>query len=139
MSPGRRSDLAGVWIVSRKGLAQVFKYLVPFAFLASIAHAQQVTSASGGVLRALDKTSGQTTDLEVRSGGMVRMGNLEIVLRDCRYPAGNPSGDAYAALEISERGRAGTIFSGWMIASAPALSAMEHARYDVWVMRCTTS
>ncbi|MEO0381372.1 MAG: DUF2155 domain-containing protein, partial [Pseudomonadota bacterium] len=27
----------------------------------------------------------------------------------------------------------------WMIASAPALSAMEHARYDVWVMRCTTS
>ncbi|MGB3247431.1 MAG: DUF2155 domain-containing protein [Sulfitobacter sp.] len=115
------------------------KYLISFIFLAGFAQAQQVTSASGGILRALDKTSGQTTDLEIRSGNMARLGNLEIVLNDCRYPAGNPSGNAYAELEISELGRSGTVFSGWMIASAPALSAMEHQRYDVWVIRCTTS
>ena len=30
-------------------------------------------------------------------------------------------------------------FSGWMIASTPALSAMDHSRYDIWVMRCATS
>jgi len=60
-------------------------------------------------------------------------------MADCRYPAGNPSGNAYAALEVSEAGKAGTLFSGWMIASAPALSALEHSRYDVWVIRCTTS
>lgn len=100
--------------------------------------AQQVTSASGGVLRALDKTSGQTTDIEMRSGDIRNMGSLQIVMNDCRYPAGNPSGNAYAALEISERGKEGVIFSGWMIASAPALSALEHQRYDVWVIRCTT-
>lgn len=117
----------------------MWKYLICFTVLASALHAQEVTSASGGILRALDKTSGQTTDLEIRSGGIARMGNLEIVLHDCRYPAGNPSGNAYAALEISELGHLGTIFSGWMIASAPALSAMEHQRYDVWVIRCTTS
>jgi len=29
-------------------------------------------------------------------------------------------------------------FDGWMIASAPALNALDHARYDVWVMRCKT-
>ena len=118
----------------------MLKAFISCMFLtAGAATAQQVTSAAGGVLRALDKTSGQTVDLEIRAGGMTRMGNLEIVLSDCRYPAGNPSGNAYAALEISERGRQGVVFSGWMIASAPALSAMEHPRYDVWVIRCTTS
>jgi hypothetical protein len=42
-------------------------------------------------------------------------------------------------MEVSEMGREGVVFSGWMIASAPALNAMEHARYDIWVMRCITS
>lgn len=101
--------------------------------------AQEVTSASGGVFRVLDKTSGDATDLEIPKGGAATVGPLQIVLIDCRYPAGNPSGNAYAALEISETGRAGTVFSGWMIASSPALSAMEHQRYDVWVIRCMTS
>ena len=116
----------------------MWKYLIPLCFVVTSAAAQQVTSAAGGVLRALDKTSGQTTDIELSSGSMKRLGSLEIVLSDCRYPAGNPSGNAYAALEISERGKEGLVFSGWMIASAPALSAMEHPRYDVWVIRCIT-
>ena len=101
--------------------------------------AQQVTSASGAVLRALDKISGNAIDIEIAAGGLVRLGPLSIVMTDCRYPVGNPAGNAYAELEISETGRQGTVFSGWMISSAPALSAMEHARYDIWVMRCTTS
>ncbi len=117
----------------------MWKYLTLLAFLAPPLSAQQVTSAVGGVLRALDKTSGQTVDIEMRAGQARSYGQLEIVMRDCRYPAGNPSGNAYAALEISERGKPGVVFSGWMIASAPALSAMEHRRYDVWVIRCTTS
>ncbi len=117
----------------------MWKHLIILPFLASPLVAQQVTSASGGVLRALDKTSGQTVEIELVSGQSAKLGNLQIVMSDCRYPAGNPSGNAYAALEISEKGKDGTVFSGWMIASAPALSAMEHSRYDVWVMRCTTS
>ena len=117
----------------------MWKYVAAFALLANVGHAQQVTSAAGGILRVLDKTSGQTNDLNIRAGGLARIGNLEIVLNDCRYPAGNPSGNAFAELEITETGRAGAVFSGWMIASAPALSAMEHQRYDVWVIRCITS
>ena len=109
-----------------------------FAF-ASSSIAQQATNAPGGILRALDKTSGQAVDLRMRAGQAGTYGGLEIYLRECRYPTGNPSGDAFASLEISERGKSGTIFSGWMIASAPALNALEHQRYDVWVIRCTTS
>ncbi len=117
----------------------VCKSLVLMSLLATPLAAEQVTSAPGGVLRVLDKTSSHTTDLEMISGQSANVGNLQIVMSECRYPVGNPAGNAYAELEISEKGKEGTVFSGWMIASAPALSAMEHRRYDIWVMRCTTS
>ena len=109
-------------------------------FLAGSAYAQQETeTATGAVLRGLDKINGKVVDIELPAGGTVQFDRLSITLTECRYPAGNPSGNAYAGLQITETGREGVVFSGWMIASAPALSAMEHPRYDVWVMRCTTS
>jgi hypothetical protein len=100
---------------------------------------QKATAGSGAILRGLDKINGETLDLEMAVGQTKTFGRLEITLSDCRYPAGNRTGNAYASLEVSEKGRDGVVFSGWMIASAPALNAMDHARYDVWVMRCTTS
>jgi hypothetical protein len=109
------------------------------ALCAAPALAQQTSDGQGAILRALDKTSGTTVDLSIPNGQIGRIGRLSVVLNECRYPAGNPSGDAYAEMEVSEIGRDGVVFSGWMIASAPALNAMEHQRYDIWVMRCITS
>jgi len=115
------------------------KILVLLAVLASPLHAQQATSASGGVLRALDKVSGAAHDIEMRRGQTARVGNLDVLMTDCRFPKGNPAGDAYVELEINTTGRDDKLFSGWMIASSPALSALEHPRYDIWAIRCTTS
>lgn len=125
--------------VRKLSLSIAYKALIFCGFLAVQGAAQEVSSAPGGVLRGLDKTSGQTVDIEMRSGQSRRYGALEILMTDCRYPAGNPSGNAFAALQITEVGKADPLFSGWMIASSPALSALEHQRYDVWVIRCTTS
>ena len=99
----------------------------------------EVESADGAVLRGLDKVNGQTVDIELRSGGTTAVFGLEVALADCRYPADNPTGDAFAFLTIREKNKPEIWFEGWMIASAPALSALDHARYDVWVLRCTTS
>ena len=63
----------------------------------------------------------------------------EISLQECRYPEGDPAGDAFAFLTVRETGIADPVYRGWMIATAPALNPMDHPRYDVWVMRCTTS
>ncbi|MEL6619466.1 MAG: DUF2155 domain-containing protein [Pseudomonadota bacterium] len=98
----------------------------------------ETENAPGAVLRGLDKFSGQVVDIELPAGRTVQFERLNITLTECRYPAGNPSGNAYAGLQITETGREGVIFSGWMVASSPALNPMEHPRYDVWVMRCTT-
>ncbi|MEM5519458.1 DUF2155 domain-containing protein [Sulfitobacter sp. AS59] len=115
------------------------KMLILLALLAAPVQAQQVTSADGAVLRALDKISGEAKDFEIKRGQIVRAGSLAIQMNDCRFPAGNPAGDAFAELEIVEFGNENRLFSGWMIASSPALSALEHPRYDIWVIRCTTS
>lgn len=95
--------------------------------------------AAGAVLRALDKVSGETTDIELSSGQSGQVFALEVGVSECRYPAGNPAGDAFAYLVIREASDQGALFAGWMVASSPALSALDHARYDVWVLRCITS
>jgi|TARA_Y100001947_G_scaffold141038_1_gene132349 hypothetical protein len=44
--------------------------------------------------------------------------------------------DAPAVTEVDGEEEAGPLFSGWMFASTPGLSALEHPVYDVWVIRC---
>ncbi|MFY0634823.1 MAG: DUF2155 domain-containing protein [Vannielia sp.] len=106
-------------------------------FCATSAPAQTVLEGTGAVLRGLDKLSSQTSDLEVRQGETVRYGHLQITLSDCRYPEGTPA-RATAYLVIEDDNADAPLFAGWMLASAPALNAMDHQRYDVWVLRCTT-
>ena len=51
-------------------------------------------------------------------------------------PADNPSSDAFALLTIRNTGADAPVFEGWMIASSPALNALEHPVYDIWVLDC---
>ena len=96
----------------------------------------RVGQGQGALLRGLDKVSGQSTDLPLNVGDAVTFGRLEVRLGECRYPADDPESDAFAQLTITDLRQNATVFSGWMIASSPALSALDDARYDVWVMSC---
>ena len=101
--------------------------------------AQEIATARGAELRALDKVTGQTTDLAVRDGESVRFGRLNVTVTDCRYPSADQSSNAFAHVVIAEDGGSAPIFDAWMVATSPALSALDHPRYDVWVMRCMSS
>ncbi len=103
--------------------------------LATPAMAETATS-TGGLLRWLDKVSGDTEDLELSVGQSVQRGHLTIQLDECRYPANDPASDAFAHLTIVDTRQTTPVFVGWMIADSPALSAMDHPRYDVWVLNC---
>ncbi|MEQ3672642.1 DUF2155 domain-containing protein [Pseudophaeobacter sp.] len=91
------------------------------------------------ILRGLDKVNGHHADIEVQVGGSAEIYGLIVTLAECRYPVANPTGDAYAYLTIRDPLSGEVFFDGWMIASSPALSALDHARYDVWVIRCNSS
>ncbi len=87
-------------------------------------------------LRGLDSLNGTTEDLTLEAGETVRFGHLEISADACRVPQADPAGDAQAFLRIRDIREDQPRFSGWMFASSPALSALDHPRYDVWVIGC---
>lgn len=110
------------------------------ALAAMAASAQErvpVKLGTGAKLRALDNITQRLTDIEIAVGETVTYERLAITLRDCRYPVDNPASDAFAYLVIRDARDNAPRFSAWMIASSPALSALDHPRYDIWVLRCT--
>lgn len=91
----------------------------------------------GAMLRGLDKLNGEAVDIELANGYSVAFGDLRVDLAECRYPEDNLAGEGYAFLTIYDGQEAvDPLFQGWMVASSPALSALDHARFDIWVLRC---
>ncbi len=94
------------------------------------------------VLRGLNKVTARVTTLQAPVDETTAFGALEITVRTCdkRPPEEPPESAAF--LEITEKregGRRVDVFSGWMFASSPALSAMDHPVYDVWVLDCAST
>jgi hypothetical protein len=94
------------------------------------------------ILRALDKVTGRAIDLNAPAGVPVDFGTLTITVRHCYTVPPEEPPETSAFLQIDEReggvGEPMRIFSGWMFASSPALNALEHGVYDVWVITCRT-
>jgi len=93
-----------------------------------------------GVLKGLDKITARVTTFEVPVGGSVAFGTLRITLDACNKRPPEETPETTAFLEIDETRPGETtvtrLFTGWMFASSPALSALEHPVYDVWVIDC---
>ncbi|MSO88547.1 MAG: DUF2155 domain-containing protein [Rhodospirillaceae bacterium] len=91
------------------------------------------------VLRGLDKITGAISTFEAPLERSVRFGTIEIVVRACRKrpPEEPPESAAFVEIrDVRPSVQSRTLFAGWMFASSPALSALEHAVYDVWVIDC---
>ena len=115
-----------------------FVFVLALVMCPSMILAQEVVSAPGGTVRWLDKISGITKDVEMTVGETQEHGRLSITLDDCRYPVKDPASNAFGHLTIRDSLQKDPVFMGWMIATSPALSSMDHARYDVWILRCKT-
>ena len=114
--------------------------LTGFVLLASSVFGQDTAKlGEGAVLRSLDKVGGVSKDHILSQGETLKIGNLMVILGECRYPLANPSGDAFTYLTVTNEVGSKDFFTGWMIASSPALNALDHVRYDVWPLRCTIS
>ncbi len=96
------------------------------------------------VLDALDKVTGRVNTIRGPVGQTLSFGRLNITARTClaRPPEETPENSAF--LEITETQLKSKtqpestkqVFSGWMFSSNPAISAMDHPVYDVWVLAC---
>jgi hypothetical protein len=94
------------------------------------------------VLQGLDKITARISTFEASLDRVARFGTLEIIPRSCqkRPPEEQPESAAFLEIEDTYEDRESErLFSGWMFASSPALSALEHPIYDVWVIDCRRS
>ena len=117
-------------------------------FLSLLAVAVPVVLATGqamadpmpvAVLRTLDKVTARVNTIEVPVGSSTELGALQVTVRACdkRPPEEPPESAAYVEIrEIRPGEPPAKVFAGWMFASSPALSALEHPVYDVWVTDC---
>lgn len=120
-----------------KALALLLALAVPAtAQDQSAASSAEFTDSDGAQLRFLDKLTSETGDVTLSRGQTAKFGRLIVRLDSCRYPTGNPASDAEAHLTVLEETTEAALFNGWMLASSPALSALDHPRYDVWVLSC---
>lgn len=103
----------------------------------SLAYAEDI-SYGQVVLRGLDKVTGRLSTMTVNVGEKTTFGALDIYARVCYAHPPEETPENAAFLEIVEKKEEGQLklFSGWMFSSSPALSAMDHAVYDVWVIKC---
>ena len=99
---------------------------------------QRASATSAAELRWLDRTTGDLQTFIISTDEPVTHGPIEMHLQDCRYPEDELGLDAFALLKVIDSRSKEKLFEGWMVASSPALNALEHPRYDVWVLRCKT-
>ena len=94
------------------------------------------------ILQGLNKVTARVSEFQAPLNQAVKFGSLEIIMRDCRKNSPEEMPESATFLEIDdvkqnlEKQR---MFSGWMFASSPAISAMEHPVYDVWVVDCMSA
>jgi hypothetical protein len=91
------------------------------------------------ILQGLDKVTARISTIEAPLDERVAFGTLRITVRTCNKRPPEEFPETTAFLEILDEKRdtsVSLIFSGWMFASSPALSALEHPVYDIWVKDC---
>jgi hypothetical protein len=98
------------------------------------------------IVEAIDKVTAQSMRFEVEVGGRPVRFNKQLVFTAKACEVSAPEElveDSVAYLEVSIEPRASArnletrqVFKGWMFASTPAVSGLEHPIYDAWIVGC---
>ncbi|RKE85144.1 hypothetical protein DFO46_1935 [Rhizobium sp. AG855] len=87
----------------------------------------------------IDKITGRITTFDVYVNETVQFGALQVTPKVCYSRDETEAQKIDAFIEVDEitlDRKIRRIFSGWMFADSPALNAVEHPIYDVWLTGC---
>jgi hypothetical protein len=87
----------------------------------------------------IDKITGRITTFDVYVNETVQFGALQVTPKVCYSRDDTEAQKIDAFIEVDEitlDRKIRRIFSGWMFADSPALNAVEHPIYDVWLTGC---
>lgn len=112
-----------------------------FAFFALIslkAFAAEVDT-NMAEMQAMDKITGRVSIIDVPVGGAVTFGTFSVVVRSCKTKTEEEAPENFAFVDVTDKSfnsEEYNIFKGWMLSSSPAVNAVEHPIYDVWLIKC---
>tara|TARA_Y100001970_G_scaffold74701_1_gene94675 strand:- start:11303 stop:11794 length:492 start_codon:yes stop_codon:yes gene_type:complete len=91
-------------------------------------------------LRALDKITAKTSDINILIGKKKRFGYLEILPKNCKKSLQENNSGVVAYLQVKDlsdkRDEKVFVFNGWTFSSSPTLRPFDHPVYDLWVTGC---
>lgn len=87
------------------------------------------------VVRVLDKDAGKVRELAIRVGDEVQFEKLFINVHSCKQTDPFQAENYFAFVEIAENGQ-GQIYGNWMNRNEPGQNPLQHADYDVWLVKC---
>ena len=93
------------------------------------------------VFSGLDKITGRIITFDVLIDETVQFGALQVTPRACNTRPPTEPAQTTGFVEVDEitlRNEIRRLFTGWMFAASPGLSAIEHPVYDVWLVDCKT-
>lgn len=93
-------------------------------------------------MQAMDKITGKVSEIDVPVNGLANFGTFSILVRKCvtKSPEETPENTAFVDIvDNYQTENPVNIFKGWMFSSTPALNAVEHPIYDIWLLKCYNS
>lgn len=96
------------------------------------------------VIQALNKITAKTSKLETKIGDALHFGKLTIFAHKCWQAPLDQMPESKILLEIFDTStqedfsNENRIFYGWMLASSPSISDLEHPIYDITAIGCKT-
>ncbi len=112
--------------------------------LVFLAAAAGPAAAQRAVVRGLDKVTGHARDYTLPIGRATRIGSLEVTARACSKSAPEEQPEVRIYVEVfdnppareGEEAERREVFHGWLFASSPGLSALDHPTWDIWAIDC---
>ncbi len=106
--------------------------------LAGVAGAKEIQTNMAR-MQAMDKVTGKVSEIDVPVNGETVFGSFSIVVRYCATRSPEETPENFAFVDVVDNYKTENpvnVFKGWMMSSSPALNAVEHPIYDVWLLNC---
>ena len=91
-------------------------------------------------LRALDKITAKTLDIDIILGKKKKFGYLEILPKNCKRSLEANDSGVVAYLQVKDLSDKSDekvfVFNGWTFSSSPTLRPFDHPVYDLWLTGC---
>jgi hypothetical protein len=115
----------------------------PTEMTAPLFEASGINYSRRVIIRLLNKVTGQSKLISFKPGESTKIGTMQITAVNCQSSSPKSQTDYAGLLDISEQKPGDksmkSLFRGWMYASSPSITALEHPVYDVTMVECANS